>query len=87
MEDVTLKRVWSTKDVATAISVTAVVVFTITLIWSRFLFNENYIIVVDQKHTESVRVLTERLEKKTKRIEEDNLKQWEFMNELNNRHD
>ena len=70
-KDITESRVWSTKQVIVIVSFFISVTFSGTLIYSRFLFNE-----------EQIQVVSDRLEKKTKRIEEDNLKQWEMINLL-----
>lgn len=71
MKDVIEQRVWNTRQMIFAIAFAVSVTFSGTLIWSRFLLNE-----------EQIQVLSDRLEKKTKRIEDDNLNQWKMINKL-----
>ena len=70
-QDVTTLKVWSTKQMATILFFTVTAVFSITMIYARFIYME-----------QQIEILNDRLEKKTKRLETDNENQWSVINEL-----
>ena len=75
MEDVIKKKVWSTKDVVIVIMVTASIVFSSTIIWTRFLFNEK-----------QIELLSERADKRYSRQATNDQNQWDAINKLMETH-
>lgn len=66
MEDVTKSRLWNTKQMAFMLAFVASVTFSASMIWARFLFQEQK----TQQLEDLINYVNERVDKKTARIQE-----------------
>ena len=60
--DITEKRVWSTKQVYQVICVTAVIVFFGTMIYARFIFVEGKVTTIDNRYKKITNRILDRLD-------------------------
>jgi len=81
-EDITNQKVWSTKQLIIILFFTISSVFSLTMIYARFIYMEQQIEISKEYTIQQFKILNERLEKKTKRIETDNKNQWNAINEV-----